>query len=705
MLLLLVHRLTARFAGAGPATVATLLLAVSPPMAVYSTQVLSDVPFAAALLALLGLLLKECGRERTTSGTALAIGAAAGTAMMLREVGIALAGAVVIFFLLRRERQNALLAGTVVLAIAGLWYVRNEVLVAGRELPELRNTRLLFGHVLTDDNAGLAEEFIARARTNVAAYAPLAGALPFVSQYAGPGLALVPPESRLVQTMSAVVASFYPVFASASLLLALAGLLHLRRSQPRWTAALAAFLVLYTLLILLYPVVDERFLFPVYVLVPLLMGAGIARVDRSTGSPLLRGAVRTIPLLLALPGLFWTAEYLRASLQYRGPAAAAGAGEFLEYGKRFDVAGEWVRANTPPEATIGSCYLEAGLWTGGRKVFAFNPLVPPQEFEATVRDYEIGWLIVDRIGTGVRDLEYQMMSARRFSFERVYETGSIEVLRVAPWTRKDTTEGAGDDRAVRGWAELRSGRYDEAGRTFREMRSRDGFEDLAIYFEGVAAEFGMRLREAEEAYSRLTTRTQALVLVRQADIHRGIIVFLDSSRLTADPTEKASFLHSASLAYWVMGYRERAREVLAASIGADSGYFVGPVFAALIALEAGEGSEADRWVTHAEQLRPGDPIATELRAIHRRRDSLAAGAGNPRDLWLGIARSYRALGLNDPAIDACREAAAAGPHNREAWVMLAEIFISRGKTGPARAAITRLSPGDPARLPLEQALP
>ncbi|MBI4417736.1 MAG: hypothetical protein HY563_03095, partial [Ignavibacteriales bacterium] len=140
----------------------TAILAVHPLMLLFSHQILSEIPFAMALLGTLILVDRIVSEKGNSRRDELILACILAGAALLREIGITLVFATAIFFGAHRNFRRALVLLLIPLAVYGIWFIRNEILVAGVEHPPLRNSEIFTLHYFTPRSAPLLEEFLAR---------------------------------------------------------------------------------------------------------------------------------------------------------------------------------------------------------------------------------------------------------------------------------------------------------------------------------------------------------------------------------------------------------------------------------------------------------------------------------------------------------------------------------------------------------------
>ncbi len=715
VLLLLFYRYTSIRTGAVAALLGLLLLATNPQTALFSTQVLSDVPFGVCMMLVLIVVERLVKEDKPPDWLFWVLVGLLTSGILLREIGFALLLAVVVFFALRKDyvRAGLLLVAPILIYFA--WYIRNEVIVANIEFNDLRNTRLFFSHALTGSTGTLADEFVARIRSNLAFYAMPLGNVLFISQHVGwifPVVNFNDPTLASVQSLADTLT--LPIMG-LTLLLVVHGFVRLWKTEPTGRL-IGMFLVFYASIILLYPINDYRFLFPPLLLMTYLATISMRRildwVQSKKGKRVSSIGLTAFMVILLAPNIVWLRNFVTTAAAYKHAPETLYA-EIrnqprypIEYTKDFPQVDEWITRHSPPSAVIVSRYKEAALWLGGRKLLTLDPLVSPEDFEVALRDYRSSFIIAYMVGHQLHDFEFQMAVSRRFQFEPAFRAGDVQVLRVHP--RIDSAEspsaavsdsgGEMRQQLIAGIRAMENGNYGEAASAFGRLRVVDGFEATGTFYSAVVAELSGNLVEARKLFRESSLLPQSGTLLLQAQAHQEIITSLEGAMKAISNTDRASFYHSASLSYWLLGFRRQAGELMQKCIAADSTYFIGPVFAALYDLQNGDIRSAERFVDRARHIRPGDPLVASLHTIMTAASSLQH-ASDPRErasLLVVIGKEFMSLGLNDFAIEDLVQATELDPTNGNALRHLGDLYILKRRFAPAAATLSRLLDIEPA---------
>ncbi|MEK6651207.1 MAG: hypothetical protein AABY75_09530, partial [Bacteroidota bacterium] len=276
----LFYRWLSRAVGTKIAAWTAALLAANGLTLIYGTQVLSEIPFAIALIAAVMLAedLEDLHSGHTAAdmaGIILALSAA----MFLREIGVTVVAAFVVLWMLRKQWRAAAWVGGLCLLLYALWFLRNEVIVAGMEQPPMRNSRLLVAHLYTPQSESLFAELLARIATNARSYAGRLSTLVFAPDIARQSHGLVSLGHGPVQWALLAMPFLAPFFLAVTLLMSGAGAVWGWSRVPS-VRRVAAILGLYAVPVLLYPINDIRFLYPLLLGLLYLGAVGASEAGR-----------------------------------------------------------------------------------------------------------------------------------------------------------------------------------------------------------------------------------------------------------------------------------------------------------------------------------------------------------------------------------------------------------------------------------------
>jgi len=722
--LILLYGWTSRKLGRTAAWWGTVFIAINPLVILYSTQLLSEIPFLLLLLVVCMLLEKvldqtvasQPARDRLNRpddvNLPLAILAVvlAGT-VLLRETGFSLVLALVVFFTRRKEFLRAAVVLVLPVALYSLWHIRNELIVASIEHPGLRNADLMFSHLFTSDNASFAEELVARIQTNFSvSWKPLLKLL-FLTQYDPHAYSVVNSSDNPF----AFVAGIAPFLLQFPLMFITLGLIIFGWFTTGRTWIVTRFIVLfvafYGAVILIYPFNDVRFLFPLVFPCAIYSIAGAKEVWRRASGLWRRsfGAGYICLAVLALPNLAWTIVYLQNVSRY--------CSDPVEFVRSVDKVtnppellmlsasriGKWICSNSDSEAVIASRWKQLAFWFQGRKLLELDPYLPLRNFEAKLRDYRVRFLVSHIDRTGLRDAELQMALSGRYQFTPVFRAGRLVILRVAEST-EEITEAMSTERDDPQYgyraalALLRDGKAAEAGLLFRKLRAEVGTSGAGLLYEGIADSFVGRFNEAREKLNALREAIQSGQLLFQASYHLQTIGKLEQAIFARETLTRANLFTNAAFMYWELGYRRRAREILDSALATNPSFSPALVFDSYFRLEMGDLNGAAGAVRILTNRDPGHPMVAPLKELIACTDSLAARPPTAHQSRLLLRRSqaFQAMGLIDNSVDDMVRLLEKDRRNAVALRRLAEFYITKRRIEPALRTIARLAEIDPA---------
>ena len=719
LILMLFYIWTAGRVGRSASFLGTLFLAMNPLMVVFPGQVLSDVPFVAALILVFILAERMVELpEESRFGWVFILALICG--IFLREVGLTLLLGSAAYFFVRKRYRNFLLVCTIPVLFYLIWYFRNEVFIAGIENPSLRNAKIMLAHSFTSEDSSLASEFMARLEINSVVYLRLAKGLVLFPQF------LVRPYSVvwLSDPTMAVTAKLLAYFQYPLILLQYGLLLWgivVRRRDRRYLLVLF-FSCFYLLMILLYPINDLRFLLPMLPLfLHLIIVGGSDLVRRgadlwTSGTPA-RYVGWSVLVLLAVPNAVWFSNFVAHSQEYRRNTSDP-TKEYLPkattpelYTRPASLVGTWLADHTDSSTVVLSRWKELAFWMKGRKVLDSDPLLSISLFEAVLRDYNIDYIVSFITPPGIREFEFQMVQSRRFTFTPVYRAGGYEVIRVNHLYRRQEPRSAIEPLPLsassdptlmceataqslfhQGIKDLESDRAEEALQVFDLLLAVSHGSGYIGLFRGTALEFGGNFGEAQSYFSRYMYEQQAGAFLMSARFHFVLMREMQKADRDSSKTARAMAYHKVSANYWDNGFREHAMKILNKSLRADPAFFPSLIFGMYYSLQLDDTARALSLFERAERVDSTQTMMRSVRSLFSLMDSLRiVSPPLMRAVFeLKIAQTYMTIGLTDLAIDGGLAALEDDPMNAGALELLAQAYEIKERPRPESRALERL---------------
>jgi Tfp pilus assembly protein PilF len=720
LVLALFHLWLKRKFGGRYALLGSFFLALNSYMIIFSTQILSDVPFASCLL--LFFLLAEKIIETENPSMKLKIGflAVIIAGVFLREVGFTLMLGAVFFFLWKKNYRYAILifAGTFLTYL--VWYVRNEIIIAGIENPALRNTNVFFMHLYTSSTESLLAEFGARLWDNLSVYTRLIGKIVFIPSYPQYSSSLISVQDPLVIYVLAVFPLLQGVLIVGTIALCAAGIWY-EIKNSKIMSLIAIYCVCYCTLILLYPINDVRFLFPLLILLAYFCTAGILAFSQWMTHKNIQAkklVLTCVVALLLLPNGIWVMNYVKNSWSYRQSPEQyydrmKGDSEYpWQFTKPVHLAAGWITQHSDSSIVVLSRWKELTFWLEGRKLIFTQPQINPDVFDRLLRDYPIRYIVGAVSFQGLNEYENLLNRSRLYTFKRVFRTANLEIFEALlkrKQVSKDEEYTLSDSSAGALWHQALGLIEDDPKKAERIIQSlilNQRAYTEGIFHVGVAKELAMELDSAVQQFEKVRLMPQAGAFVQQSSFHIEMISQLQRTYDITEPQVEAQQLNSLATHYWELGYRKQAIKMLQQSLEKDPRYFLSHIFYAFFSLQLGDTLAVRKSVHQAQAIDSTSPYVTGLVSLLNYGDSLSLLSDKPRRdrVQLKIARTYLTMGLEENAIEELHTLLRSDSTQQTALRLLGALYEKKQRFAPAANMYKRLALINPADMEVRKKL-
>ncbi|MBF8293938.1 MAG: 2 protein [Bacteroidetes bacterium] len=707
LFILAFYSLLRRFFDKTIAIIGVVPIVFNPLLLLLSTEVLSETSFLWAVSWCFLLLERLESGDPSRKSDLITLVLITSLIVLLREVAVALVGAIVLYFLVRKQYRRAVLIILGFAVCLGVWLYRNLVLVGAPPAAQATNVNFIFEHFLTPPQSSLVQEFGLRLVSNASGYALHLAGLIF---YPIPDVLIVEPTGlflsyyRAMNVLKYVVPVFFLPFLCFGIW---------RDLRDRTTGlARIVFVVAYLLIILLYPVRDVRFLLPVipilifYVLVA-IKWAFVRWLQKRVR--IARNLALILVGLVVLPNLICIFELERTNLRYTTNSLEfydhlrqAGLGKNL-FAKPWTILGQAIKEHTPRGSVIAGSAKEVCLFIGDRKLLELNSAVPVTTFERYLRTSAADYVISTSSWDGFPSYEFQMGESRRFWFEPVCQIAGMRLFKVHPTylspkevslatkqMEPDTTSANGLLRIGR--RELMGGRFDAAISPLKRAQLLAPDQVLIPYQLLLAYAMSGQLDEASEELQKLYRYGQATSYISLASKHLAVAYSQRRVESSGNPEDRSLTVIDNARFYWDLGYYDYAYTILRNHLAQDSTYFVGLLWGWDYALQRGDTSQARAYLRHLKVIDRANAIVHQFAFIDQTEDSLrSALTSQQRSAFhLSIARSFRSVDLTEEAIDEAQRALREDPHSVAAWLFQAQLFEDKEAPLAARLAFERV---------------
>lgn len=703
-----------RSAGNWAAGAGAFLLAGNALFLLYSTEVLSDIPFL-IVLVLFFILNEEYPASRQEDGghnahdrgkpvmrKTLGLSLVIACSLLVREVGAAALLAQLIYCIVKKNRRQAIVILEVSLVVFLAWLIRNEWIVASRELPAFTNGKIFTHHFFTSADDPLIRELFARISVNAKLYAASLGGLLFFPMFGPISYSLLYLDASFLKDVAIIHTMRLPL-TIITIAGSVYGLYRDTGRSPAWLLKII-FLACYGIVILCYPINDIRFLLPVA-----LLGIYYCSLAFADAAGRLSGrgwgwsgvVLAALLVLASFPNFFWAQRYASANSSYRaffnhepGADTLRAGGNFARPTRRL---AEWISGNTQGDAVLISQIKDIACSIGSRKLLNLNETVTLDEFEHYIRDYHVRYVVSAEQSLSIPDFAFQMRQSRRYAFKPVQRLGVLVVYEVVPKT-VIVQEEADATLFGRALGLIDDGKYFDAQQMFSDLRSNDTLNYPSMFYTGVAREFSGDLAGADALLAGFQTLPQSGMYLERSATHRDIIRMLAQMSETTLPKIRADQYASIAASYWDMGFRSRARALLSEAASLDSTCYSVAIFSMYFSLETGDTANARSAFYHARRLEPQLAILQPMEVIFSAFDSLStAMTAADRVRWrLAAAQSFVDARLTETAIDTYLSVHVDDPNNISALSGLANLYEAKRRFAPALECLRHLAALQPA---------
>ncbi|MBI3194882.1 MAG: glycosyltransferase family 39 protein [Ignavibacteriae bacterium] len=671
--IILFYFLLLRFFNRTIATVASVFFAFNPILLLYSTEVLSDVPFVVATLASCIFFFKQ--QEETEKQNLfyvlLIIGIIAAT--VLREIGLSLVAVVVLMYALRKDWKRALIIAGCVAVALGMWNIRNHLLVEKTFFSQTGNSPWVFDHIMTSSDTSFLYELLVRYWYNLNAYSNFLSGLMFYPTFATQQLSTIFSDaSWLYQYTTQLFETgryfifflFLPTFflgLISPLQQSNTPLLQnsLTPQHISTRALLLLFIPAYLLILCIFPFNDIRYMLPLvpFILFFCLMGLKYI-VSRFTWFDFFKRKVFAIMLagVVIIPNAISISEMIRHNINSNKANALP-----------WNEIGYWIQQNTPEKSVIASPIKDLALFSGGeRKVFLMYPNIEVPRFEFSLRDYQAEYLLSPHSFEDATMFEMNMLESSRFTFEHVYTAGNLHLYKIHS-TMKEPSRikfNVANTRSISGHLVIArrfilQEQYDNAEQLLDSIVALAPFRPDVLFQQLICSSLQRNEAKAHQVYQQLTALPSDVgIYIQPAQRQLELLRLLrDAESSTSDEYRSVKTLKAAS-GFWNLGYYNRASSLMDALLSDSSQYFEGLLWGTHFAIQRGDVKRAKLYHQQLWGLDSLNTLVHSYRKILALNDSLVTDTSSrSRSLrHLALAKVYQSIELKEEAIDEAERA-------------------------------------------------
>lgn len=694
--LFLFYLLLSKFFNRIYAIAGTILLGINPLFFVLSTELLSDAPFLTSsigLIIIFNYLIEEKNPSRylqNSFGLLLAI------IVLLREIGIVFMLGAIIYFIIQKENRMVLISIIIPLFFYLIWIFRNEFIIGNLEMPQFTNAKLFRYHLFTYPGDPFYLELIARIKNNVSFYYEKVLGLIFFPMYLTTQFDVVFRTTGIISEFDSIVKFLkVPVILITWFLCIFGFVKAMKNSRLHLFSFLS--ILFYTIILLIYPINDLRFLlFPLSILILYFLfglyylNGYIRFKNRWILNKYLLSALIT---LLVLPNLIWTGQFIDLSHRFRSDSFSLL--KLLEkekhppshFTKPLSLAGNWIKENSDKEITVIALWKDLACWISPRKLINLDLTHPIAEFDYKIRDYNVKYLVSHTDNLGINEFEIQMQRSNRYNFELVKQFGKLNIYKIRE--KKDSLISK-ETPFIDAVNNLFETNLDIAENILDSLYETNPLNSKIILYSGIAKSLSGKYKEADSRFQILKNFAQAGMFLDEINLHLRLNASIAGGR--ANRAQFPDLATRAAGSYWSIGYQKFAYNLLDSAIKTDSNFIPAHIFKLHFALKQNKIDDAIyslKRISELDTVNQQIPVYKNLIELTEMLKKQKTSDGVV-DLYLKIAKHYQYLGVYEDAIDNLLAALNYEQNNVEVLQSLADIYLLKRRYAPARKYLEKI---------------
>jgi tetratricopeptide (TPR) repeat protein/4-amino-4-deoxy-L-arabinose transferase-like glycosyltransferase len=670
---------------------AAVLYASHPLVIIFTTQILSEILFGLFFVLLLFLLSREDYDHAIRMNFLFLIAAVTGC-VLSREIGLITIAVVTGYFIFRKQHTKAIIAFFVPVIVYLIWYLRNEIYYGNLESVNLKNSMLIVSNIYTSADAGFVTELWTRIISNSRYYLKELSIILFASpynvfgnSYNVPWMLLVHQQEPLLKYTMAAIGTLKWILVPASIALVGVGMYSEVHRQKIWYVKYL-FLVLFLGVILVYPVMDTRFLFPILLLFILWTASGLDFVMLHPSRTFRIGALCCVIVLL-IPNSIWTSNFIVTQHNlHRDPLGTfmASPDTGITVNRRQIVepmAADWLNRHCDSGEVVVYPRKELSLYLKNSKIIILKELTSLKSFNNTLRDYAVTYIVSGKDVTGWRDYEYQIGLNTTYSFDRVYENSAFEIYRVRPFTIEIKNTG----RYAGVFENMRAGNDSIVNEYFKRNRVLVAGSPVAAYWTMVNKHAIGEVDSVRYYAHMLYTLPQGLLYARNISKH---LTAVDRRTLTStiwNPQQRSNLFLALGVDYWELDMDRKSLQFFRESLESDSSAALAYVYNIIVGYWMGDTTYAEIVSQKFSENFPNAELSLIMADLVRLYKILHSGTDliKKSAILEHISDRYAQIGFYDFAIDNALHALRYDANRKSVYYKLGLIYDGIRKHYPA----------------------
>jgi tetratricopeptide (TPR) repeat protein len=653
-----------------------------PMVYILSTQILTEVLFGCGLIALLYYMQNELLENPSRMNFILTM-VSLMVCVFSREIGVLCVPIVLFFYIFRKSYTKTILVFFIPLILYGIWFIRNEIYYANVEQADFKNSLIFFSNTMTSSDTSFGIEMISRVFKNSQYYLKEVMILVYTPVYDVfdrslniPWMALINSQVPIIKVIISIVNHTYWMFSIISICLIVAGMIIEFLFEKTYYIKMI-FFILYVGIVLSYPVLDSRFLYPIFLLFLLWIGSTFSYL-RQFNNRIINGVLAGLVVVSILPNLVWTFNFI--DTQHRLASDPLGTlfepkdttGSIKHFQIALPMTGDWLNKQNDSSQVVLSPYKELAFYLKNRKVFVLNRIVPTSAFNQIIQDYDIHYIVLLKDMYGWRDYEIQFEFNNRHAFQQVFDSGAIDIYKVLPKTFENNLPG----KYFPLISEMKNKNYTAADFYFTQNRNIVNNHADLLYLNILNKHYQGQLDSVTSLLERLYTKPQALAYSKLASIQQTLI----SRRALLDKIPfsdyRSNILMNLGITYWQIDMKDVALKYYQQCIDEDSTAALAYVFKIIFSIQEKDTATAIKVYQRMRSVFPTAELTEKIDSLMRYHAQYrkAPSSKVKAEALEGIFDMYQFLGFTKTAIEIAKKGLVFDPERNSLYKKLGILY-------------------------------
>ncbi len=388
-----------------------------------------------------------------------------------------------------------------------------------------------------------------------------------------------------------------------------------------------------------------------------------------------------------MPNLVWTINFIDTQHRLAGDPMGTfldlkdSTGNFRHIQLALPQTGDWLNSQNDSSQVILSPYKELAFYLNHKTVFVLNRITPTSIFNQVVQDYDVHYVVLNKDIYGWRDYEIQFEFNKQYSFQCVFDSGSIGIYKVMP-----KTLGSGDSGKYSLLiSEMKNKNYSAVDFYFTNNRNIVNYHADLLYLNVLNKHYQGQLDSVSILLERLYTKPQGLSYSRLASVHQTLI----SRRALLDKVPfsdyRSNILMNLGITYWQIDMKDVALKYYQQCISEDSTVALAYVYKIIFSMQENDTVTAIKTYQRMRSVFPTAELTEKMDSImmYHSLYRKAVSSKIKAEALEGIFDMYQFLGFTTTAIEIASKGLMIDPERISLYKKLGILYEKEYEYFPA----------------------